>query len=232
MDSDTAPAPSPSVLTHLYPNAVLRCFREGISGVRRVATLYVTGDWDRPTPCRGWTATDLAGHLSATADEGLATLRTLGATGEPTRMLGEEELAEHNAKTLVMLPAQTGPRHISGFGRHAEQYADLVSTMPTGLVAAEYGERTFTLTEVLGSLAVEWHVHAWDLATTIGADYRPSCPELLASIFTAAMPYLSLGSGTPWAAVLRGTGRRVDDGGRPPGRSTREVVRDRTRALP
>jgi hypothetical protein len=52
---------------------------------------------------------------------------------------------------------------------------------------------------MVGAAAAEWHLHAWDLAVSLGKDYQPASPELLAAGWRAGMPHLPLGAGVPVA---------------------------------
>jgi hypothetical protein len=69
-----------------------------------------------------------------------------------------------------------------------------------------------------GAACAEWHLHAWDLARALGADYRPADPAVVLAGWRSGMPHLPLpapgrlaglaGRGTdPWHAVLAASGR-------------------------
>jgi hypothetical protein len=64
---------------------------------------------------------------------------------------------------------------------------------------------------VAGALAVEWHVHAWDLGQSINFTYRPAAPERLVDAFKDGMAYLYLPSSyeDPWEAILSAAGRTI-----------------------
>ena len=86
---------------------------------------------------------------------------------------------------------------------------------------------------MLGSACAEWHLHAWDLARSIGKDYAPADAGILVAGWQAGMPHLPLGeplavaacgapaagpagrggvlagSGTGWRVLLRASGRRA-----------------------
>jgi hypothetical protein len=51
----------------------------------------------------------------------------------------------------------------------------------------------------VGAAAAEWHLHAWDFAVSLGKDYQPASPELLAAGWRAGVPHLPLGAGVPVA---------------------------------
>jgi len=50
---------------------------------------------------------------------------------------------------------------------------------------------------MVGAACAEWHLHAWDLAASLGKDYRPASPELLAAGWQAGMPHLPLDTVVP-----------------------------------
>ena len=39
-------------------------FNQGLDFFTAVLTQVVEADWERPSPCAGWTARDLLGHLA------------------------------------------------------------------------------------------------------------------------------------------------------------------------
>jgi hypothetical protein len=65
----------------------------------------------------------------------------------------------------------------------------------------------YTVGDHVGAASVEWHLHAWDLARAIGADYRPRDPDALVSAWRWGVPHLPLASGDSWHAVLVSSGR-------------------------
>jgi hypothetical protein len=69
-----------------------------------------------------------------------------------------------------------------------------------------------------GAACAEWHLHAWDLARSLGKDYRPADPELVLAAWrggtpqlwpTQLWPALTAGpdSDDPWFALLVASGR-------------------------
>ena len=41
-----------------------------------------------------------------------------------------------------------------------------------------------------GAACAEWHLHAWDLARSLGKDYRPANPGLVLAAWRGGMPQL------------------------------------------
>jgi len=199
---------APAVDVHRGPTLdrerLVDCYADGVAAVRRVASRYTRADWGAATPCPGWTAQDLAGHLRATAVEA-----TESADSHSISMLlTEEELAEHNAKQIAGLPASDGPGHVAEFVNSATAYVGLARRV-WQRPSYRYREQLWTVGHNVGVLAVEWHVHAWDLAVAIGQEHRPADPVALATAFCEGMAYLQIGAGEPWAAVLKAAGRHV-----------------------
>ena len=88
-----------------------------------------------------------------------------------------------------------------------------------------------TVAGMVGAACAEWHLHAWDLAVSLGKDYRPASPEVVAVGWQAGVPHRPLdtvvpvapggaavavmgGAGAPrpappgaWEALLRASGR-------------------------
>jgi hypothetical protein len=68
-----------------------------------------------------------------------------------------------------------------------------------------------------GAACAEWHLHAWDLARSLGKDYRPADPEIVLAAWRAGMPQLwpapaggGLATGDaddPWHFLLIASGR-------------------------
>jgi hypothetical protein len=64
-----------------------------------------------------------------------------------------------------------------------------------------------------GLACAEWHLHAWDLARSLGKDYRPADPELVLAAWRAGTPQLwpPLTTGwaddDPWSFLLGASGR-------------------------
>jgi hypothetical protein len=64
-----------------------------------------------------------------------------------------------------------------------------------------------------GVAGAEWHLHAWDLARSLGKDYRPAQPELVLTGWRDGSPQLwpVLAAGRededPWHFLLVASGR-------------------------
>jgi uncharacterized protein (TIGR03083 family) len=153
--------------------AVLARYRSGVVAVGRTVAGWSPADWSRPA-CGAWDGTDLAGHLvtvigwyHAWLDRALA--------GDPSPAFPIAELDDRTVAALRDLPAGTGPDRVTIFTREAERYAGRVAEhwdVPYG-----YPRGTVTAGLHAGMAAVEWHVHAWDLARAGGGDHVPEDPD-------------------------------------------------------
>ena len=77
-----------------------------------------------------------------------------------------------------------------------------------------------TVGGMVGAASVEWHLHAWDLAASLGKDYEPASPELLAAGWRAGMPHLPLATAVTVAPnVAAVAGARANGGSRASGGS-------------
>jgi uncharacterized protein (TIGR03086 family) len=128
-------------------------------------------DLDRPTPCAGWNLDDLIGHMTAQHYGWIAAA------------------AGHGADLSVWQPGQPVADPIG-------EYAEASRRVTEAFGADGVLEREFALAEISVVLrfpaaqAISFHfidylVHGWDVARTIGADYQPE-PGLLAAALPVA----------------------------------------------
>ncbi len=122
--------------------------------------------WDAPTPCSGWSARQLVGHLVDAQGQVLAML-----TGEDPRA---------PVTGLEALGALAGPDPAGSWRRaHQAAVSALSGAAPGAAVATPLGPRT--VEQLLGVALVEPVVHTWDLATATGrpADLDPDAVQAL-----------------------------------------------------
>lgn len=195
----------------------MECYQDGVRAIRDLAARVL--DWTAPTPCTEWQTMDLAGHLRCVAESYLeylqdapdSRLAKLFARDTASAVLIRQQ-ARQNAAELAVLPPEPGEGRITAFTVSAGAYADLMPDMwdRTHLV---YKGTKYTVGDHAGAACVEWHLHAWDLARAIGADYRPEDPALLVSAWHWGVPHLPLAAareaarGDAWEAVLYASGR-------------------------
>jgi uncharacterized protein (TIGR03086 family) len=129
-------------------------------------------DLDRPTPCAGWNLTDLLCHMTAQHYGWIA-----AAVG-------------HGADLSVWQP---GPPVADPIGEYAEASRRVLEAFGTDGVL----DREFALAEISPVLrfpaaqAISFHfidyvVHGWDVARSLGVDYQPE-PDLLAAALPVAL---------------------------------------------
>src|SRR5258708_112848 len=146
------------------------------------------------------------------------------ATGAHPDTLGRK-LARQNAAELAALADATPAQHIAAFAASARRYAARLGAV-WELPHHQYRETVVTVGGMAGAASAEWHLHAWDLAMALGADYRPADPAVVLAGWLAGMPQLpfpparshggwSTRHPDPWHAVLAVSGRR------PPGSHAR-----------
>jgi uncharacterized protein (TIGR03086 family) len=129
-------------------------------------------DLDRPTPCAGWNLRDLIGHMTSQHYGWIA-----AAVG-------------HGADLSVWQP---GPPVADPIGEYAEASRRVLEAFGEEGVL----DREFALAEISPVLrfpaaqAISFHfidylVHGWDVARSLGLDYQPE-PDLLAAALPVAL---------------------------------------------
>jgi len=183
---------------------VLAAIVEGIDALESIAAGYGDDQWGLRTPCDEWDATALAGHVRCVSRWYHAWLDR-AEDGEITKPFDSSELPEQNRLALAELDAEgplDGPARVAAFAQSARAYAGRLPDawdLPFG-----YPRGTVTAGLHAGMVTVEWHVHAWDLARTVGLDHRPAHPEVLvqAAATTQASLQVDRGRGRGLAAAV------------------------------
>lgn len=190
--------------------AALGAFLDGVAVIERIAGGLADRDWACPTPCPDWTVADLAGHIRCAAEDYNAVLE--GALGSgPGPVLQGADLAEHNAARLAALPPAAPLVHVAVFGLDARRFAERAAHRWDATVFGVRGS-AWTVGDYVGFCALEWHLHAWDLASGAGFTYRPRCVRTLAGWWRQRLPHVPLDADCvlgdcSWAALLRASGR-------------------------
>lgn len=192
-------------------------YYDGVRAIVQIAGQFTAATWNAQTACPEWRAADLAGHLRCVADDyheylddaPVSRLARLMATGAHPQSIARK-LARQNAAELAALPEEPPERHIAAFARLAVRYAARLGPL-LQLPHHSYRGRVITVAGMAGAACVEWHLHAWDLASALGVVYRPADPESVLAAWLAGVPQLSLRRDLdPWLAVLRSSGRVPD----------------------
>jgi len=174
----------------------LAAYRDGVTVICELAARFDDAQWAAPTPCGDWRAADVAGHLRCMADDlheyldeaPYSRLARLMGTGFPAATLARKQ-ARQNAAELAVLPDVPAPEHIAAFAESARSYAARVGAQ-WDQPHHYYRDTVVTVGEMAGVACGEWHVHAWDLARSLGVDYRPAAPDLVFDGWWAGSPQL------------------------------------------
>ena len=113
-------------------------------------------DWDRLSPCSGWNALDVLGHVGFTTDFGIKLLR-----GEPVNFAGAPQPPR---SSVTGDPAHWWAGMVEP-AKEAVRGADLEMVVDSPMGRRSIGEG-------LSFPAVDLFVHAWDLAHSIGATVK------------------------------------------------------------
>ena len=134
------------------------------------------------------------------------------------------KLARQNAVELATLADAPPAEHIEAFEASARFYAARLPAV-WDLPHHQYRDTVVTVAGMAGAACAEWHLHAWDLARTLGEDYRPHDPAEVLACWRAGMPHrpapparsgwrggLTVRSTDPWHVVLLASGRLAGAG--------------------
>ena len=107
---------------------------------------------------------------------------------------------------LFGLPETGGPRRMEIFLDLAAAHLRRLGDVDWSMTLGEWsGLGPLTVGQHSGVAIGEWHVHAWDMARSIGAHHRPSDAMVVAEGNRIVRDVLVRGD--PWLAVLDGYGR-------------------------
>lgn len=132
----------------------------------RVAAVGDT-DWDRPTPCTGWSVRDLVNHVVGEELWAVPLLdgRTIAEVGD-----------RFDGDVLGATPQETCHHAADAAARAVDDHAP-----DGGVVHLSYGDEQ--VEEYVRQLAADHLVHGWDLSVATGGDPRLD-PELVAEVAT------------------------------------------------
>jgi len=183
-------------MTRWSPVPVLAAYYDAVIIICELAAQFSDDAWDNPTPCADWRAADLAGHLRCVADDyheylddapGSRLARLMAANAPADSLV--RKLARQNAAELAALPDAPGPEHIMAFADSARSYGRRLP-QSWDLIHHSYRGIDVTVGAMAGAACAEWHLHAWDLARSLGKDYRPADPGLVLAAWRGGMPQL------------------------------------------
>jgi uncharacterized protein (TIGR03086 family) len=141
----------------------LRIWTKAIYGFDHVARMAGPGDWDRPSPCEGWTARHVIGHVLAIQRYMESLVR--GTEGRVNPMVDPH------------LHAGDDP---SGAWAAARDGLIEALDQPGALhrVVTNWSGPT-SVDDMIGFNVADTTIHSWDLARALGVDERldPACVE-------------------------------------------------------
>jgi uncharacterized protein (TIGR03086 family) len=130
-------------------------------------------DLDRPTPCKGWNLADLLSHMTAQHRGFAAAARGRGADLDAWRM---DSVADAVRSDPARTYADAARDVLDAFA--AEGAVDAPFALP------EFGENAvFPGAIAMGFHFVDYVVHGWDVAASLGVDY-----DVPAEVLAAALP--------------------------------------------
>jgi uncharacterized protein (TIGR03083 family) len=206
----------------------MAAYRDGVTVICELAANFTDAQWAAPTPCSEWRACDLAAHLRCMADDyheylddaPASRLARLMATGFPAETLARK-LARQNAAELAELPDVPAWEHIRAFAESARSYGRRLPPV-WDMPHHRYGGTVVTVGGMAGVACAEWNLHAWDLARSLGMDYRPADPDIVFAGWwegtpqmrpahplaePALVPMSAPVEGDVWETLLRVSGR-------------------------
>ncbi len=217
----------PAVLRE--PEPLLVAYDAGVVAICRLAARFEEASWGAQTPCPEWRAFELAAHVRCVADDlheyldeaPMSRYARLMATGAHPDSLARK-LARQNAAELAALPDAPPEEHIVAFGAAARRYAARLGAV-WDLPHHQYRDVVVTVGGMAGAACAEWHLHASDLATALGTEYRPADPDAVLAGWIVGMPHMALPPqgrlaawhgrhADPWQALLAASGRGADAG--------------------
>jgi uncharacterized protein (TIGR03083 family) len=227
----------PSPLSQPVP--LLAAYDDGVTAICQLAARFDGRGWGAQTACPEWRAADLAGHLRCVADDfheyldeaPVSRYARLMATGAHPDTLGRK-LARQNAAELAALADAPPAEHIAAFAASARAYAGRLAAV-WDLPHHQYRDTVVTVAGMAGAACAEWHLHAWDLARALGADYRPADSAAVLECWRRGMPHRPIATRTgwrgtrgtdPWHAVLEASGRSARAGPAGPGQGPARAV--------
>jgi uncharacterized protein (TIGR03086 family) len=153
---------------------------QGLDFVTGILTCLGEADWERPTPCAGWTARDVVGHLATTMGVAVSAMQ-----GRPR---ADADVARPG-DLVAGDPARFWRGTVTDV-RDVLRDADLGRAMQTPL--------GHTVADDLAIPVMDLYVHAWDLGTVAGVGV-----EIPPAVIDYAHAYIDPLPGD----VVRGAGR-------------------------
>lgn len=182
--------------------------RRALSDATAMVTAIGPDELARPTPCTGWTLGTLVGHMIGQNNGFAVALRN-----------GDAEESEYAAPTVQ--PDQLHRRWRESASRLLAAIDRVEPNRRIRLVEI-HRERLFTATVAVGLQLLDTVIHTWDLASSLGRQYRPD-DQLVATVTAQARlvptgaarshpgsafgPVMDMPDADPWQSSLALLGR-------------------------
>jgi uncharacterized protein (TIGR03086 family) len=143
-------------------------YRKAVAGFSSVIEAVPSDKWDAPSPCDGWTARHVVGHIIG--GTGMISQVQTGeapAFGDPAEVAGSDPAGKYAAVRDVALSALT-----------PENLAKTVQS-PMGEMPLDQMISMFMTADVV--------IHTWDLAKAAGIDVKLD-PELVDQVYNQLVP--------------------------------------------
>ncbi|QUQ65214.1 TIGR03086 family metal-binding protein [Kutzneria sp. CA-103260] len=147
----------------MHINELLSLHRAAVHASVTVVAQVQAGDLDRPTPCAEWTLADLLAHMTAQHHGFAAAARGHGGDHAAWQVhpLDPNPVADYTKAAEDVLAAFAEPGV-------SEREFELPEFQPVS---------HFPATQSICFHLIDYVVHGWDVARSLGLDYRPT-PEL------------------------------------------------------
>lgn len=162
-------------------NPMQALFEQALADADAIVARAALAPLDLPTPCDGWDLAALLAHMVG-QNEGFAL-----AVRD-----GDAALAAYAAPVLVQDDVQ--PRWTDSATRLREAFRAAPADRLVRL--AEFEGREVAVEVALGMQVVDCAVHAWDVATALGEEYRPSA-AIVEVVLSSARMIAARPGGTP-----------------------------------
>jgi len=216
--------PRASSLTRNAPRQeVIVMLLDGVARIARGTKDLTADEWEEPV-CGYWTSHQLARHLLSQSRNHHHWLDA-AISGNVTSPYDHSEIDEQNDLAVESLSAISGHDAITEFVRTAGRYANRVAEHWDKTLGSDHG--LTTAGQHCALIALEYHLHAWDLVQRTEPDHQPPrVKHLLAAVGSARVAQArgadKLRTGAsyalrrrfrPWEYLLAQSGRRADANG-------------------
>lgn len=157
-----------------------RLFEQALDDAGRLVARAATADLHLPTPCAEWDLGELLGHMVGQNEGFAAAVRD-----------GDAPLSAYAGPALDA--QEVLDRWAGSAGRLREAFR---AASPDGRLRLAEFDREVSVSTALGMQVVDCAVHAWDVATALGEDYRPS-DEVVQVVLDSARLIAARPGGTP-----------------------------------